>query len=126
MNLHGIVASAVGAVNPQIPVSVQVSTGSTIGANGKRTPIYAAPVTVLGQVQALQFRDIQQMDALNLQGTRRAIYLRGRVDGLVRSENKGGDLITIAEGVNAGVWLVAVMAEQWPDWCKALCTLQND
>lgn len=126
MNLHGIVAPLIGAVNPQIALSIQVSTGSTVADDGKQTPTYAAPVTVLGQVQALQYRDIVQMDALNLQGTRRAIYINGRVDGLIRSENKGGDLITIAGGVNAGVWLVAIVAEAWPDWTKALCTLQDD
>lgn len=126
MNLHGIVAPLIGVVNPHIALSIQVSTGSTDTDDGKQTPTYAAPVTVLGQVQALQYRDIVQMDALNLQGTRRAIYINGRVDGLVRSENKGGDLITIVGGVNAGVWLVALVAEAWPDWTKALCTLQDD
>lgn len=126
MNLHGIVAGAVSAVNPQILASVQVSTGNTLGATGKQTPTYAPAVTVPAQVQALQYKDIEHMDALNIQGTRRAIYLYGRIDGLVRSTGKGGDLITITSGVNAGVWLVAVVAEQWPDWCKALCTLQNE
>lgn len=126
MNLHGIVAGAVDAVNPRIEISIQVSTGNTIIPGGKRVPTYAPAVTVRGQVQPLQYTDIQMLDALNIQGTRRAIYITGRVDGLIRSENKGGDLITIAEGVNAGVWLVAVIAEQWPDWCKALCTLQDD
>lgn len=125
MNLHGIVSGHVGAVNPFVPVSVQVSTGNTTGADGTRTPTYAAPVTVLAQVQPLQFRDIVQMDGLNLQGTRRAIYLNGRVDGLVRVSNQGGDLITIEVGPNAGVWLVAVVAEQWADWVKCLVTLQN-
>lgn len=126
MNLHGIAAPFVGTVNPQIEVSIQVSTGSTTAPNGKRVPTYADAVVRLAQVQPLSFRDIQQADALNLQGTRRAIYVNGRVDGLVRSENKGGDLITVADGVNAGVWLVALVAEQFPDWVKCLVTLQDE
>lgn len=126
MNLHQIVSGAIGTINPQIDLSIQVSTGSTPVAGGGRVPSYAAPVVVRGQVQPLQYRDIMQMDALNLQGTRRAIYINGRVDGLIRSENKGGDLITVTSGVNAGVWLVALISEQWPDWCRALVTLQDD
>jgi len=39
----------------------------------------------------------------------------------------GGDLITIATGgVNDGVWLVAQVLEQFPDWVAAACTLQNE
>ena len=77
----------------------------------------------MGQVQPLQYRDIQQADGLNLQGTRQTIYLRGRIDGLVRATNKGGDLIT--DTSTGLIWLVAVMAEVWPDWCRAIVTLQD-
>lgn len=126
VNLHGIASGMIAAVNPPIPVVVSVSTGSTLAAGGQRVPTYAPSVRVQGQVQPLQFRDIQQMDSLNVQGTRRAIYLYGQIDGLVRSENKGGDLIEVTAGPNAGTYLVAIVAEAWPDWCKALCTLQDN
>src|SRR3990167_5432160 len=95
MNLNQIVSGAVGSINPQVPLSIRVSTGYAQNADFVRVPSYAPAVTVPGQVQALTFRDIQQIDSLNLQGTRRAIYVNGRVDGLVRVENKGGDLITV-------------------------------
>ncbi len=125
MNLNSIVAGAVGAVNPRIPVSVQVSTGNAVGADGTVTPSYADPVTVLAQVQPLTFRDIQQLDGLNLQGTRKAVYLSGGIDGLVRFSNQGGDLITFPDGT---VWLVAMIAEGFnltAGWTKALVTLQD-
>lgn len=125
MNLHAIASGYIAAVNPFIPVSIKVSTGNTIASDGKRVPTYAAPVTVQAQVQPLSYDDMKHLDGLNIQGTRRAIFINGRVDGLVRVSNKGGDLITIASGVNAGVWLVAIVSEQWPDWCKALVTLQD-
>lgn len=189
MNLHGLASGAIGAVNPFVPISIQVSTGHATNADYVRVPTYADPVTVPGQVQALTFRDIQQLDGLNLQGTRRAIYVNGRVDGLVRVENKGGDLVTVpgaffsgsiagdvltveqmlsgsvavgdalsGSGVEAGtritalgsglggvgtysvsaaqtvestamvsgaLYLVAVVLEQWPDWCKLAVTLQD-
>ena len=95
MNLHQIASGGVGSVNPFIPLSIRVSTGSTTEDDGSRVLHTRQAVTVPGQVQALTFRDIQQLDGLNLQGTRRAIYVNGRVEGLVRVENQGGDLITV-------------------------------
>lgn len=125
MNLHGIVSGAIGMINPLIPISVQISTGSTTAASGKRAPSYANPVTLQGQVQPLSSKDLRQLDALNIQGSERAIYVNGILNGVVRFNQKGGDLITIVGGVNAGVWLVTTVLEQWPDWVKVAVTLQN-
>lgn len=121
MNLHGIVAGVIGAVNPLQSLIVQVSTGYT-NTGGTRTPTFAKPVTVQGQVQSLTFSDLRQLEGLNVQGIQRAIYINGRIDGLVRSMNKGGDLITTEDGT---VWLVSHVLEYWPDWCKVAVTLQN-
>ena len=126
MDLHGIVTPVINAVNPEIAAVLKVSTGSTRSTDGSRVPTYAADASITVQVQSLTYKDIQQIDGLNLQGTRRAIYARGEINGLVRSENKGGDLIVVASGVNAGTWLVAMVLEQWPDWCKVAVTLQNN
>jgi hypothetical protein len=197
MNLHGIVKSAIGVVNPMVPAAVRVSTGNVQNPDGTRTPVYATPgqfvggisgttltvsaqasgtlmigqlltdeigliapgttitrflsgpagvaggigtysvsegqnvvpevmatsLTLNAQVQALTFRDIAQLEGLNLQGTRRAIYLDGAIEGLVRPQNKGGDLITLPDGT---VWLVAMVLEHWLDWCKVAATLQNN
>lgn len=83
----------------------------------------ATSLALNGQVQPLQYKDIQLMDGLNLQGTRRKFYLFGAVDGLVRPDNKGGDLITDPDN---NVWLVATVSEQWSrSWVAALATLQN-
>ena len=128
MNLHAIAGPIVAAVNPSLPVTLLVSTGSTIVPGGTRVPTYAAPVTVQAQVQALTFRDITQVSGLNLQGTRRAIYLLGDVEGLVRSQGKGGDKITFPDG---SVWLVAMVLEAWgatgssDTWVKVAATLQD-
>ena len=125
MNLHGIVAGVIGAVNPLIPICVQVSNGNTENPNGTVTPAYLDPVTVLGQVQPVSWRDIQMMEGLNLQGIRWKVYLNGHIDGLVRKSNKGGDLVTISVGPQTGTWLVALILEAWPDWTCAGITLQN-
>ena len=126
MNLHGIAGPAIGAVNPFVPGTVQVSNGTyTTAPDGTRTPGYDTFAGVLMQVQALTYKDLMQVDGLNLNGTRRAIYMNGRADGVVRSLLKGGDLITLTDGPNAGTWLVALTLEQFPDWCKLAVTLQN-
>ena len=122
MNLHSIVSGAISAVLPPTNLTIQVSTGYTTNADGSRSPSYAPSQIKSGFVQALQYNDIVQLDALNIQGERRKIYINGQVDGLVRVENKGGDLIT---DQNGNVWLVALVTEYWPGWCSVAVTLQD-
>jgi len=123
VDLNRIAADLTQAVTPRLELTLQQSAGYTTNADGTRTPSYAAPVTGLGSVQALTYRDIQQIEGLNLQGTRRAIYLEGNWSGLVRAEKQGGDLITLPDGT---VWLVALVLEHWADWTKVVATLQTD
>jgi len=79
------------------------------------------------QVQPMTWQDLRQVEGLNLSGTRRKIYLYGSVDSVNRVSRGGGDLITIANGgVDDGVWLVAQVIEQFPDWVSAAMTLQNE
>lgn len=120
MDLRGIANSATSSINPNIMVSVLVSTGSTIGAGRKQVPTYAAAVVGPAQVQALDSVDLKQLDGLNIQGTIRAIYLRGSLAGVVRPDQTGGDIVQIS-GRN---WLVVKVLEHWPDWTKAAIVLQ--
>jgi len=124
MNLHGIVAPAIGAVNPFVSATMQVSTGYAVDAAFQQVPTYAT-VTGSAQVQALTYMDLKQTEGLNLNGTRRAIYFWGKFDGVVRPAQKGGDMITLTDPTNAGTWLIDMVLEQWPDWCKVSATLQN-
>lgn len=196
MNLHGLVAPSIAVVNPFIPATLRISTGSTTLDDGTRTPAYATPGSLTGsiagavltvtavtagylspgqtlagagvaagtsitgqltgtpggvgtysvspatsapiaseamttslvvqaQVQPLSTRDLQQLEGLNLGGEKRKIYLYGDVAAVIRAKDKGGDLITIASGVNAGTWLVVQSLEQYPDWVSCAVTLQN-
>lgn len=83
------------------------------------TTAFVVPV----QPQALSFRDLTQLDGLNIQGVRRAVYVNGRFDGIIRADSKGGDLIESFEG---RTWLTALVLEYWPDWVKLAITLQDD
>ena len=195
MNLNNLVRGAIGSVNPDILLTIQISTGSTRNAAGLPSPSYATPgaltgsiagdvltvtaipsgvlmrnqtlqdtgallpntiitgqlsgtkggigtysvnqaqtvgsepmttiLTAMGQVQPITWRDIQQLDGLSLNGTRKRIYINGFIEGLVRATNKGGDLITIASGPFVGVWLVAQVLEAFPAWTAVAATLQD-
>lgn len=120
MNLHGIVASAVGAVNPPITVQLKRATGFTQSADFKQVPSYADPVDVQVQKQELSYKDLQQVDSLNIQGVFTTVYLNGIVKGVDRASQTGGDVFII----NGQEWLVVAIAEQWNDWCKAILCLQ--
>lgn len=124
MDLHGIVSGAIDAVNPRVWMTIQVSAGSvqSPSGDGTRIPVYRRAVRRLGQVQPMSNKDLRQVEGLNLQGNPQSIYFAGRVDGLSRAENKGGDVITSTDG---RVWLVVQPLEQWPDWCK-VCVLQQN
>ena len=122
MNLHAIVSGAVGTINPPVLCTLAVSTGYTTSPDGTRVPTYATTPNVPAQIQALTFTDLMKLGGLNIEGTRRAIYLSGNIEGVDRAALKGGDLFTFPDGT---VWLVVQVLEHWPDWTKCAVTLQN-
>lgn len=121
MDLRGIANSVASTVNANKTVTVLRSTGYTIGAGRKQVPSYAAPVSGPGQIQALDANDIKQVEGLNIQGTLRAIYLRGSLAGVIRPDGTGGDIVQI-DGQD---WLVVKVLEGWPTWTKAAICLQG-
>ena len=121
MDLRSIANSVSSTINPNISVIVRRSTGFTIGTGRKQIPSYAADVTGPAQMQALDGKDLKQLDGLNIQGTIRALYLRGALAGVVRPDSTGGDLVLIG----AETWLVVKVLESWPTWTKAAIALQG-
>jgi hypothetical protein len=127
MNLAAIANGAITAVNPNFTATLYSSTGSQV-VNFVPTPTYAA-FGIAAQVQPLTSGDLRQLDALNIQGASKAIYLNGAALGVVRVKNRGGDLIvfpanTLPEG---DVWLVKASIEQWQGslWAKCAVELQD-
>lgn len=122
MNLHGIASGVIAAVNPMVPVTLRVSTGYTKGTDYTQQPSYAPDVIVPAQVQALSAGELRQVDSLNLSGEKRGVYFYGTVDGLVRANKKGGDIVILPDGSE---WLVVMVFEYWPDWTKVAICLQR-
>lgn len=203
MNLHSIVAPIVGAVNPLIPVSLHISTGTSVTApNGSRTPLYATPgaltgsiagtvltvsaiasgqpqagqtltggsspllpgtlitgqltgspggvgdysvnreqivgsqaistaAIIMAQVQPLTYKDLMLLDGLNQGGQKMALYTNGDLDGVIRVQVKGGDLIDLPNlpgFPGSSRWLVTQQLEGWVQtagWTKVAMVLQN-
>lgn len=123
MDLRSIANSVSSTVNSNEMVTVLRSTGYTMGAGRKQVPSYADPATGPAQIQALDGKDLKQLEGLNIQGTIRAIYLRGSLAGVIRPDQVGGDIVQRKNG--AETWLVVKVLESWPDWTKAAIVLQG-
>lgn len=123
MYLRGIANSVSSTINPNETVTVLRSTGFTLGAGARQVPSYADPVTGPAQVQALDANDLKQLDGLNIQGTLRALYLRGALAGEVRPTQQGGDIVK--RNNETETWLVVKVLETWPNWTKVAICLQE-
>jgi len=126
MNLHAIAGPCVATINPFVAGQYQQSNGYTTSPDGKRVPAYLPAVSVQIQKQPMTYKDLMQVDGLNLNGEKAAFYINGDWQGVSRSANKGGDLITLPNGT---VWLVVMLLENWSEmdgWSKVAVTLQNN
>ena len=123
MNLHGIVSAYIGAINPNETLTIQQSTGSTQNADYTRTPTFTS-VSLIAQVQALSSGDLRLVEALNIQGVHRKVYVNGQFSGVVRATQQGGDLVTRGDG---SVWKITQVAEPFDTagWCSFIMTLQD-
>lgn len=128
MNLNAIANAVVTAVNPNAAATLFISTGNTVDANFVQQATYDK-LAVSAQVQPLTSGDIGQLDALNIQGAQKAVYLNGTALAISRIKQRGGDLIVFANGVmpEGNTWLVLASLEQWATtWCKVAVILQDD
>lgn len=123
MNLHQRVSGIIARVNPMQTVTVRHSTGWTQNPDFTRVPSYST-TTMLAQIQALTAAELTQVDGLNLQGEKLAIYVNGNLEGVSRPDNAGGDLVTLPD---ASVWLVVLVDEDWnrmAGWTRAVIVRQ--
>lgn len=119
MNLHQIVRGPITTVNPDVPGVLKVNSGFTTAPGGKRVQSYT-DVDVMAQMQELSSTDLKQVDAINVQGILRSVYLNGNFNGINRPDQKGGDILV----VNGQQWLVVKVPELWPDWVKVIVCQQ--
>src|SRR5579872_5815239 len=116
MYLRGVANRAVQTVRRDELVSIQRSTGYTIGEGLKQIPSYTTTPDVPVNLQALTNDDLKQIAGLNIQGTLLAMYVDNAVYAVQRPTQKGGDIITRADGSK---WLIVQILENWDVWTKA-------
>lgn len=133
MNLRGLVNTVTRAINANVTATILRNVGAAKKPGGVRIPTYGKfPIRV--QVQSLSYSDLQQLDGLNIQGTRRAVYLDGAAFSIVRVQQKGGDILIFERGLlpEGTTWLIVHVLEQWQDglsgaaWGKVAITLQDE
>lgn len=126
MKLRSIVNGAIQGINRDTVVTWVQSSGYTTAPDGKRTPTQTS-TPVCANVQALSGTDLRHMDGLNMQGVMRSVYLYGDVEGIVRANGKGGDILQfpMTPGGTVQNWLVTQVMETWSSWCRVIVTLQN-
>lgn len=117
--MHGLASSAVGVVNPHVTVTLRRYTGVVTDASGKSTPTYT-DMSGPGQIQPSSADDLRLIEALNVRGVTRAVYLYDNWYGVIRHDQTGGDLLEF----DARTWKIIATPEQWPDWCRVIVCLQ--
>ena len=120
MELQGIANSVAEVVNPNTAITIQPSSGYTIGSGLKQVPSYGASVSGFGQLQEITSMELKHLDGLNIQGDIQTVYVKGQLSAVLRPTGQGGDLITIG----SQTWLNVKTLEQWPYWAKAAIVRQ--
>lgn len=132
MNLHGIVRPAINSVNPDKTALYLRSVGNTVNADFSQTPTYAPGVPVRVQIQPLDKEGLQHVEKLNMTGVFRTLFVFGNMQGIVRVQAKGGDLLKFApfQGEAVQTWKVVEPDGPWDvndgGWTKIIVVLQTD
>lgn len=124
MNLHGVVRGAITAVNPDTIGTWYRSAGTyTTAPNGTRTPQFTAVPATPIQVQALSSREVAHIDALNIGGADRGVWVNGQLQAMNRVDQTGGDILAF----DGKFWLVVALLESWdrPGWSHAAVRQQK-
>lgn len=111
LNLHRLVRGPITRVNPDVPVELYVSTGSTT-LKGIRTPTFTQVALERGQVQDMRSEELHHLNALNVAGGMSKLYTYGRLSSVRRPDGMGGDLVRVA----GEWWAVQHVLEWWQDW----------
>ena len=127
MDIFGMANSAIQIVNENIPATWRRSNGYLIDNAGIQIPQYI-DTDIEVQSQAISGDMLAFTEGLNIQGVMRSVYMYGNVQGVVRSDERGGDLLLFPQtpGNPVQTWKVVSVVETWPDWAHVIAVLQTD
>jgi hypothetical protein len=129
MNLRGLANSATRRANPNQTITWKRATGViTQDAAYARTPQYET-VVLEAQVQAIDGEGLRRAEVLGISGIMRTVFIYGNMHGIVRTDMKGGDLLSFPElpGEADKSWKIFDQVMNWSGWSSAHVVLQpND
>ena len=127
MNIFDMANTAIQVVNGNIPATWRRSNGYLIDDAGIQIPQYL-DTDVFVQVQAVSGDALAFTDGLDIQGVMRSVYMYGNVQGVIRSDERGGDLLLFPQtpGDLVQTWKVVTVIETWPEWAHVIAVLQTD
>jgi hypothetical protein len=126
-NIRAIANSQTRAINPNLPAMLWIATPPIV-VNYIQTPQYDK-LPVFANVQAMTSGDALKMDALNIQGAEKIIFVNGLALAINRIQKLGGDLIVFQPGLvpEGTTWKIITSMEQWGyTWAKVAVALQDD
>jgi hypothetical protein len=123
LNLHDIVAGAIGAVNAHENVTVWRCTGITV-TKGVVKPVYEK-LTRRAQIQAPSASDLQLNERVARAEHRIKVWLNAPADTINRNAQTAGDIIQRADG---SYWLIVAIVHDYSKegWLSVLAVLQTD
>lgn len=123
MNLHEIVAGAIGSVNAHETVRLYANKGISV-KDGVVTPVYEM-TELRAQVQAPTASDLQQNDRLAAAVHRKRIYIKAPAGTINRYSQTAEDIVQRADG---SYWLVVGTTDDFTNegWLCLLTILQTD
>lgn len=126
IDVRTLANQAIQVTNPNIQVEWVRNYGYATDDAGRRVPINLSE-TVNAQVQGLSAGDLQFVDGLNIQGVLRSVHLYGNVQGVVRTDQKGGDILRFPQVSGGSVldWKIVQVMETWQTWCRVIVCLQS-
>lgn len=113
MNLHEIVSSAIGAINPLQEIKITPRGSYTVNDYGETFVMAEAPYTVMADVQPVHSEDIKFINNYNQSTVYRSFWVSANAFGLNRPMMRSGDKIEW----NGKVYYVVNMPEDWYETC---------
>lgn len=123
MNLHAIVAGAIGMVNAHETITLWRNTGTT-NVKGVVTPSYTAE-TRRAQIQAPSATDLQLNERVARAEHRIKVWMDSPASTINRVTQSAGDIIERADG---SYWLIVGTKDDFSQegWLSVLAVLQTD
>ena len=121
MNLHEVVAGAIGAVNPHEQVTIWRCTGVSV-MKGVVTPVYAS-ITRRAQVQQPSPSDLEQNERVARAAHSLKAWVNVPADTINRNAQTAGDIIERDDGT---YWLIVGRREAYEraGWVSVLAVEQ--